>query len=175
MQQLSTILNNVSTTTTKHTKSFSSTISKYYQRQVLNKHGNTYIIQPRSTAPMDVLNDQHRFAILAIDPADDYIVVNNKRYYLNKFNSMKCAKNVAPRVVLVDINQLKQTKAYDFNDKYSRKYTLKFDSWQQLEQTAEEQWQLGGTPWVKQTAIWNKETQSCTYTYQLSFKEQAVA
>lgn len=174
MQQISSIINNVSKST-KFNKPVSNTISTYYNRQVLNKHGNTYIIQPRATAPVSVLNDQHRFAVLAIDPQDDYIVVNNKRYYLNKFNSMKCAKAVSPRIVLVDINQLKQTKPYDFNDKYARKFTLKFDSWQQLEQTAEEQWQLGGTPWIKQTAIWHDDTKSCTYAYQLSFKEEAVA
>lgn len=171
MQQLSTILNNVSKSITRSTNS----ISAYYQRQVLNKHGNTYLITPRATVPMDVINNKKRFVILAIDPNDDYVVVAGKRYYLNKYNSMKCTKAVTPRIVLVDINQLKQTKAYAFDSKYARKYTLKFDSWQQLEQTAEEQWNAGGTPWVKQVAIWNKETQSCTYTYRLSFKEEAVA
>lgn len=174
MQQINTILNNVSKST-KFNKPVSNTISTYYNRQVLNEHGNTYVIAPRDTTPMDVLNDKRRFAILAIDPADDYVVVAGKRYYLNKYNSMKCAKNVTPRVVLVDIEQLKQTKAYDFDEKYARKFTLKFDKWEQLEQTAEQQWQVGGTPWVKQTAIWSEQTKSCTYTYQLSFKERAVA
>lgn len=81
---------------------------------------------------MDVLNDKARFVILTVDPNDDYVVVNGNRYYLNKYNSLKYTKNVTPRIVLVDIKQLKQTKSYQFNDKY----TLRFDNWSQLESTA---------------------------------------
>ena len=59
-------------------------IQRYYTRTIQGEHANTYYIEPRETCPMYILNSDDRFVVLAFDRDDNYIVVDDKRYYLSK-------------------------------------------------------------------------------------------
>ena len=96
-------------------------IQRYYQRTRQGQYGNTYYIEPREDCPLDVLNDCERFVIVNFDKLDNYLVINSKRYYLNRFNSVKGTDKVASRVAVVDLKELKKSKAYDFDSKYARR------------------------------------------------------
>ena len=86
-------------------------IQRYYQRTVQGEHANNYYIEPRETCPLYVLNSDDRFVVLTFDRNDNYVVVDNKRYYLNKYNSIKCTDKIKQRVAVVALGPLsiKQT------------------------------------------------------------------
>lgn len=143
-------------------------IQKYYTRTLQNEHGNTYYIEPREDCPLNVLNDKSQFVILTFDRDDGYIVIDNKRYYLNKFNSMRATDKVNRRVVLVDLKELKKSKSYDYENKFKRHYTSCFKDFDELEKLAKNQWLTNGAPYFKQVAKYNDETKQCTYYYEPS-------
>lgn len=143
-------------------------IQKYYTRTLQNEHGNTYYIEPREDCPLDVLNDRSRFVILTFDRDDGYVVIDNKRYYLNKFNSMRATDKVNRRVALVDLKELKKSKPYDYKDKFKRHYTSQFKDFDELEKLAQNQWLINGAPYVKQVALYNEKEQRCRYYYEPS-------
>ena len=60
-------------------------IQRYYQRTRQGEYGNNYYIEPRETCPLYVLNSDDRFVVVTFDRDDNYVVVDNKRYYLNKW------------------------------------------------------------------------------------------
>ncbi|WP_242362067.1 hypothetical protein [Limosilactobacillus antri] len=144
-------------------------INRYYVRTQQNEYGNTYYLEPRETCPIDVLNDQERFIVVTFDKDDDYIVVNNKRYYLNRYNSIKATANVDQRLAIVDLNELQKSKSYDFSSKFKRSYTAMFKNFDELRNLAKIQYQSNGCPFFKQVAVYNKDTNKCKYVYEPSF------
>ena len=145
-------------------------IQRYYQRTVQGRYANTYYIEPKETCPMDVLNDPQRFVVVTFDKLDNYIVVGGKRYYLTRFNAIKGTDHVASRIAVVDLHELKHSKAYDFDPKFARRYTSRFKDFAELKALAEQQWLENGSPYVKQTAMYNENTKKCSYYYSPSFR-----
>ncbi|MCQ5120493.1 hypothetical protein, partial [Coprococcus eutactus] len=75
---------------------------------------------------------------------DNYIVVNNKRYYLNKYNSIKATDKIQQRVAVIDIDELQKSKTYDYNRKFKHKYTAEFRSFDELKRLAMQQYEING-------------------------------
>lgn len=148
--------------------SLNENISSYYQRNRWNKYGNSYYLMPKDDVPMAVLNNPTRFLIVTFDQKDNYIVIGNQRYYLNKFNSIKCTPNDRVRTAIVDLDALNETKVYPFKSKYRNKYTTEFRNFDELRSLAKDQWKHGGTPWVRQQAVYDRKTNECRYYYELS-------
>lgn len=146
-------------------------IERYYQRNRQNKYGNSYYLMAKDDVPAEVLNDHSRFIIVAFDQADKYVVINNRRYYLTKSNSIKCTQHQKIRVAIVDLIALAKAKSYPFDNKFRHKHTAIFKDFVELKSLANEQWEAGGTPWVHQQAVYNKETGKCKYLYELSCKQ----
>ena len=144
-------------------------IQRYYQRTKQGEFGNTYYIEPRETCPLYVLNSDDRFVILAFDRDDNYIVVNNKRYYLNKYNSVKATDKIQQRVAIVDLDELQKSKAYPYSSKFSHRFTSSFESFDELKKLAMKQYERNGVPFVKQVAIYDEKTATCSYVYEPSF------
>ena len=143
-------------------------IQRYYTRTRQNEHGNTYYVEPSDNCPIDILNRGNKFLILTFDKRDKYIVVANKRYYLNKYNSVKCTDKRYCRVAIVDLDELENSKGYEYKDSFKHQYTATFASFYELRQLARDQYNVNGTPYVKQIAVYNKDTDSCTYYYEPS-------
>lgn len=144
-------------------------IQRYYTRTVQGEHGNNYYIEPRETCPMYILNSDDRFVVLAFDRDDNYIVVDDKRYYLNKYNSVKATDKIQQRVAVVDLDELQKSKAYPYSSKFSHRYTSSFKSFDELRHLAMKQYESNGVPFVKQVAVYNEETATCSYIYEPSF------
>lgn len=144
-------------------------IQRYYTRTVQGEFGNTYYIEPRETCPMYILNSDDRFVVIAFDRDDNYIVVNNKRYYLNKYNSIKATDKIQQRVAVVDLDELQKGKPYDFNPNFSHRFTSSFKSFDELRHLAMKQYESNGVPFVKQIAQYNEKTATCSYVYEPSF------
>lgn len=153
-----------------YTKKEKSDIQKYYTRMKQGRYGNNYYVQPSDTCPLDVLNTNNRFVILTFDKADDYIVIGNKRYYLNKYNSIKCTDKLSKRVAVVDLQALKQSKPYAYQPKYHHQNTLEVDSFEVLEAEAKRQYGFNGLPYIKQIATFDPKMNACSYTYEPSFQ-----
>lgn len=145
------------------------TISQFYERKSLNKFGNTYVIQPRANAPLDVLNSDDRFVVLCFDRDDNYIVIANKRYYLDRNNAIKCTDKIRQRVALVDIDSLEHSHTYDFDNKFARAYTAQFRDFDELRKLAKQQYSASGTVSIKQIATYDTVSKKCTYSYQPSY------
>lgn len=144
-------------------------IQRYYQRTQQGDHGNNYYIEPRETCPLYILNSDDRFVIVAFDKDDNYIVVDNKRYYLNKYNSIKCTDKITQRVAVIDLDELQKSKTYDYNRKFKHKYTAEFRSFEELKKLAMKQYERNGIPYVKQVAVYDEKTAKCSYVYEPSF------
>lgn len=145
-------------------------IKRYYTRTRQGSHGNCYYLEPSETCPIDVLQDKRRFVVLTFDKADDYIVVNSKRYYLNSRVAIKCTNKVDCRVAVVDLVELKKQKAYDWDSSYRHKHTLIASSFAQLEAEAERQYSFNGAPYVEQRAKFDPSKNACSYTFITSFQ-----
>ena len=143
-------------------------IQHYYTRTRQGSHGNNYYLEPKQTCPVDVLNDKERFVILTFDKDDDYIVINNQRYYLNKYNSIKATDKIQQRVAIVDLKELKKSKPYKYDKKFDHEHTAKFDNFDELEKLAKQQWLVNGAPYVKQVALYNEKDKACRYYYEPS-------
>ena len=146
-------------------------IQRYYQRTKQSEYGNTYYIEPRESCPIYILNSDDRFVLVTFDKDDNYIVVNNKRYDLNKYNSIKATDKIQQRVAVVDIDELQKSKAYPFSDRFSHRFTSKFESFDELKRLAMKQYETNGIPYVKQLAQYNEETATCSYVYEPSFAQ----
>lgn len=146
-------------------------IQRYYTRTIQSEHGNTYYIEPRETCPLYILNSDDRFVVLAFDRDDNYIVVNDKRYYLNKYNSVKATDKIQQRVAVVDLDELQKSKGYPFSDRFSHRFTSKFESFDELKKLAMKQYESNGIPYIKQVAVYNEETATCSYIYEPSFAQ----
>ena len=146
-------------------------IQRYYTRTVQGEFGNTYYIEPRETCPVYVLNSDDRFVIVTFDRDDNYIVVNNKRYYLNKYNSVKCTDKISQRVAVVDLDELQKSKAYPYSTKFSHRFTSSFESFDELRHLAMKQYERNGIPYVKQLAQYDEKTATCSYIYEPSFSQ----
>ncbi len=144
-------------------------IQRYYQRTKQGEFGNTYYIEPKETCPLYILNSDDRFVVVTFDKSDNYIVVNNKRYYLNKYNSVKCTDKISQRVAMVDLDELQKSKTYDYNRKFKHKYTAEFRSFDELKRLAMQQYEINGVPYIKQIAKYNEETGQISYIYEPSF------
>lgn len=143
-------------------------IQRYYTRTRQNKYGNTYYVEPSNDCPLDVLNKDNKFIILTFDKRDKYIVVSGKRYYLNKYNAIKCTDKRNCRVAIVDLDELEAGKGYEYKEDFKHQYTAIFDSFNELRQLAKEQYAVNGSPYIKQVAIYNKDMNSCKYYYEPS-------
>ena len=146
-------------------------IQRYYTRTAQGEFGNTYYIEPRETCPLYVLNSDDRFVIVTFDRDDNYIVVNNKRYYLNKYNSIKATDKISQRVAVIDLDELQKSKPYPFSDRFSHRYTSTFKSFDELKKLAMCQYERNGIPFVKQIAVYNEKTATCSYIYEPSFAQ----
>ena len=146
-------------------------IQRYYQRTKQSEYGNTYYIEPRESCPIYILNSDDRFVLVTFDKDDNYIVVNNKRYYLNKYNSIKATDKIQQRVAVVDIDELQKSKAYPFSDRFSHRFTSKFKSFDELRHLAMKQYESNGIPYVKQLAQYDEKTATCSYIYEPSFAQ----
>ena len=146
-------------------------IQRYYTRTVQGDHGNNYYIEPRETCPLYVLNSDDRFVIVTFDKNDNYIVVDNKRYYLNKYNSIKATDKITQRVAVVDLDELQKSKGYPYNDRFSHRYTSTFKSFDELKKLAMSQYESNGIPYIKQVAVYNEKTANCSYVYEPSFAQ----
>lgn len=144
-------------------------ITQFYERKTLNKYGNTYVIQPRTDCSLDVLNDSDRFVVVCFDRDDNYIVVNDKRYYLDRSNAIKCTDKVRQRVALVDVDSLEHSHAYDFDNKFTRDFTAQFSDFDELRKLAKQQYSANGTVSIKQIATYDTVSKSCTYSYEPSY------
>ena len=147
-----------------------SDIQRYYTRTKQGQYGNCYYIEPSQMCPLDVLQDQDRFIILTFDKKDDYIVVGGRRYYLNRYTSIKCTDKQQRRIAVVDLKALKQSKAYPFDSKYKHEHTLEVDSFATLEAEAERQYSFNGLPYIKQLAKYDPKSNTCSYVYEPSFQ-----
>lgn len=145
------------------------TISQFYERKTLNKYGNTYVIQPRTDCSLDVLNDSDRFVVVCFDRDDNYIVVNDKRYYLDRNNAIKCTDKIRQRVALIDVDSLEHSHAYDFDNKFTRNFTAQFANFDELRKLAKQQYSASGTVSIKQIAQYDTVSKKCTYSYQPSY------
>ena len=141
-------------------------IQRYYTRTRQGAHGNNYYLEPKQTCPVDVLNDKERFVILTFDKDDDYIVINNQRYYLNKYNSIKATDKIQQRVAIVDLKELKKSKPYKYDKKFDHEHTSKFTSFDELEQLAKQQWLVNKALYIKQVALYNEKEKRCRYYYE---------
>lgn len=146
-------------------------IQRYYQRTIQGEYANNYYIEPRETCPLYILNSDDRFVVVPFDKNDNYIVVNNKRYYLNKYNSIKATDKISQRVAVVDLDELQKGKPYDFNPKFSHRFTSKFESFDELKRLAMKQYERNGIPYVKQLAQYDEKTATCSYIYEPSFAQ----
>ena len=144
-------------------------IQRYYQRTKQGEFGNTYYIEPRETCPLCVLNSDDRFVIVAFDRDDNYIVVDNKRYYLNKYNSIKCTDKIKQRVAVIDLDELQKSKGYPYSSNFKHKYTSEFRSFDELKHLAMVQYERNGVPFVKQITQYDKNTGKISYIYEPSF------
>lgn len=144
-------------------------IQRYYTRTVQGEYANNYYIEPKETCPLYILNSDDRFVVVTFDKDDNYIVVNNKRYYLNKYNSIKATDKISQRVAIVDLDELQKGKPYDFNPNFSHRYTSSFESFDELRHLAMKQYESNGIPYVKQVAVYNEKTATCSYIYEPSF------
>lgn len=144
-------------------------IQRYYQRTKQGEFGNTYYLEPRETCPLYILNSDDRFVIVTFDRDDNYIVVDNKRYYLNKYNSIKATDKISQRVAVVDLDELQKSKAYPYSDHFSHRYTSTFESFEELKHLAMVQYERNVVPFVKQVAQYNENTATCSYVYEPSF------
>ena len=144
-------------------------IQRYYQRTRQGEYGNKYYIEPRETCPLYVLNSDDRFVVVTFDRDDNYVVVDNKRYYLNKYNSIKATDIIQQRVAVVDLDELQKSKGYPYSDKFSHRYTSVFESFDELKHLAMSQYERNGIPYVKQLAQYNENTATCSYVYEPSF------
>lgn len=146
-------------------------IQRYYTRTIQGEHANTYYIEPRETCPMYILNSDDRFVVLAFDRDDNYIVVDDKRYYLNKYNSVKATDKIQQRVAVVDLDELQKSKAYPYSSKFSHRYTSSFKSFDELRHLAMKQYESNGVPFVKQVAVYDENTATCSHIYEPSFSQ----
>lgn len=146
-------------------------IQRYYQRKIQGEHGNTYYIEPKETCPLYILNSDDRFVIVAFDRDDNYIVVDDKRYYLNKYNSVKATDKIRQRVAVVDLDELQKGKSYDFNPNFSHRFTSTFESFDELKKLAMKQYERNGIPYIKQLAQYDEKTATCSYIYEPSFAQ----
>ena len=146
-------------------------IQRYYTRTVQGEYANNYYIEPKETCPLYILNSDDRFVVVTFDKDDNYIVVNNKRYYLNKYNSIKATDKISQRVAIVDLDELQKGKPYDFNPNFSHRYTSSFESFDELRHLAMKQYESNGIPYVKQVAVYNEKTATCSYIYEPSFAQ----
>ena len=146
-------------------------IQRYYQRTIQGEHGNTYYIEPRESCPLYVLNSDDRFVIVTFDKDDNYIVIDNKRYYLNKYNSIKATDKIQQRVAIVDLDELQKSKAYPFSSNFSHRFTSTFESFDELKKLAMKQYESNGVPFVKQVAVYDEKTAQCSYVYEPSFAQ----
>lgn len=144
-------------------------IQRYYHRLRQSETGSDYYIEPRTSCPIDVLNRQDKFVILTFDKDDDYIVVNDQRYYLTKRVAVKATDKLQRRIAVVDLDELEQSKAYPFKEKFTRQNTLKVDSFDDLRALAREQYAVNGSPFIKQILRQNR------YYYEPSFSRQVVS
>lgn len=146
-------------------------IQRYYQRTVQGEYGNNYYIEPKETCPLYVLNSDDRFVIITFDKDDNYIVVDDKRYYLNKYNSIKCTDKIQQRVAIVDLDELQKSKGYPFSVRFSHRYTSSFKSFDELRHLAMSQYERNGIPYIKQLAQYDEKTAKCSYVYEPSFAQ----
>lgn len=146
-------------------------IQRYYTRTVKGEHSNNYYIEPRESCPLYVLNSDDRFVIVTFDKADNYIVVNNKRYYLSKYNSIKATDKISQRVAVLDLDELKKSKAYLFSSKFSHRYTSSFESFDELRNLAMSQYERNCIPYIKKIAQYDEKTATCSYIYEPSFSQ----
>ena len=144
-------------------------LQRYYTRTVQGEYANNYYIEPKETCPLYILNSDDRFVVVTFYKDDNYIVVNNKRYYLNKYNSIKATDKISQRVAVVDLDELQKGKPYDFNPNFSHRYTSSFESFDELRHLAMKQYESNGVPYVKQVAVYNEKTATCSYVYEPSF------
>lgn len=144
-------------------------IQRYYHRLRQSQSGSDYYIEPRTSCPIDVLNRQDKFVILTFDKDDDYIVIDNKRYYLTKRVAVKATDKLQRRIAVVDLDELEQSKAYPFEEKFTRQNTLKVESFDDLRKLAKDQYSVNGSPFIKQILRQNR------YYYEPSFSRQAVS
>ena len=146
-------------------------IQRYYQRTRQGEYCNNYYIEPRETCPLYVLYSDDRFFVVTFDRDDNYVVVDNKRYYLNKYNSIKATDKIQQRVAVVDLDELQKSKGYPYSDKFSHRYTSSFESFDELRHLAMKQYESNGIPYVKQVAVYNEKTATCSYIYEPSFAQ----
>lgn len=144
-------------------------IQRYYHRLRQSENGSDYYIEPRTSCPIDVLNRKDEFVILTFDKDDDYIVVNNHRYYLTKRVAVKATDKLQRRIAVVDLDELEQSKPYKFDEKFTRQNTLKVGSFGDLRALARDQYAVNGSPFIKQILRQNR------YYYEPSFSRQAVS
>lgn len=145
-------------------------ITRYYERRRADDtNGATYYITPKDTCPLDVLNQRGRFVVVCFDPVDDYLVVDGRRYYLTPQTAIKATPNHEPRIAVVDIDELEHTKSYNFDPAYTRHYTATFKAFAELRALARYQWNQGGSPWIRQTALYDEAGQLYKYYYETSF------
>ena len=143
-------------------------IQRYYHRLRQSENGSDYYIEPRTSCPIDVLNKSDKFVILTFDKDDDYIVVDDKRYYLTKRVAIKATDKLQRRIAVADIDELEQSKPYKFDEKFTRQNTLKVESFDDLRKLARDQYAINGSPFIKQLLRNNH------YFYEPSFSRQAV-
>ena len=144
-------------------------IQRYYQRTKQGEFGNTYYIEPRETCPLYILNSDDRFVVISFDKDDNYIVVDDKRYYLNKYNSIKATDKIQQRVAVVDLDELQKSKGYPYSSNFKHKYTSEFRSFDELKHLALVQYERNGVPFVKQITQYDKNTGKISYIYEPSF------
>lgn len=120
-------------------------IQRYYHRLRQSENGSDYYIEPRENCPISILNKSDKFVILTFDKDDDYIVVNDKRYYLTKRVAVKATDQLQRRIAVVDIDELEQTKSYKFDEKFTRDNTFKVDSFNDLRALARDQFKIVNT------------------------------
>lgn len=144
-------------------------IQRYYHRLRQSENGSDYYIEPQTSCPIDVLNRQDKFVILTFDKDDDYVVIDNQRYYLTKRVAVKATNKLQRRIAVVDIDELEQSKPYKFDSKFTRQNTLKVNSFDDLRKLAKDQYTVNGSPFIKQILRQNR------YYYEPSFSRQAVS
>ena len=116
-----------------------------------NSKGTSYHTQLRQrNLNKEKAERKDNFVILEIGN-NDYIVVNNKRYYLNFMNCIRC-QNIA----IFDIDELEKTKSYAFDQKYLTDDLNVISDFNELRISAKEQYALrGALPQIQVIREWD--------------------
>lgn len=128
--------------------------AKGTEYDVIPRQKNTYLYKPDKAT--QERNDNFVVIEQQNQGKQDYIVVDNKRYYLSKFNSIETETTLA--LISVDAFEF-ATQTYNFDPKFANEDTLVVKDFKELREVAKIQFKEAGgkLPTITQTHEWDKD------------------